>query len=394
MSARGAATAASGGKCNSRARRVCGRQASSALGNTLGRYVLREVVTAWLVVTGVLLVILLANQVVGVLERAAANQYPQGVVLELIGLGALQNLSLLLPVGLLLGVVLAFGRLYHDSEMAAALACGVGPANLYVPVALLAALGTAALAWLTLVLAPDATARALSLRSAALRAGQFAPVTPGKFRIFSGGNAVVYAQDVNPDGTLADVFVERNRGALVEVALAERARHTVTADGMTHILTLYNGERFEGVPGGPEFRIVRFAEHVVPVQVPPVISEGVNNLEARPTASLLDSRDASERAELHSRIAMPLMCAVLALLAVPLARLKPRQGRYARVWLAVVIFFLYVNLISVGKVWIARGTIPEFLGLWWTHAVVVLLALMVMVGPGLGNRLRYRVRGL
>src|SRR5256886_15279507 len=64
-----------------------------------------------------------------------------------------------------------------------------------------------------------------------------------------------------------------------------------------------------------------------------------------------------------------------------LFRSKPRQGRYARVWLAVVIFFLYVNLISVGKVWIARGTIPEFLGLWWTHAAVVLLALMVIVGP-------------
>jgi lipopolysaccharide export system permease protein len=363
------------------------------LGNTLGRYVLREVVTAWLVVTGVLLVILLANQVVGVLERAAANQYPQGVVLQLIGLGALQNLSLLLPVGLLLGVVLAFGRLYHDSEMAAALACGVGPANLYLPVALLAVLGTAGLAWLTMVLAPDATARALSLRSAALRAGQFAAIAPGKFRIFSGGNAVVYAQDVNADGTLADVFVERNRGALVEVALAERARHAVTSDGVTHILTLYDGERFEGVPGGREFRIVRFAEHVVPVQVP-VISEAIRNLEAQPTVSLLNSRDPNERAELQSRIAMPLMCAVLALLAVPLARLKPRQGRYARVWLAVVIFFLYVNLISVGKVWIARGTIAEFLGLWWTHAAVVLLALMVIVGPGLRNRLRYRVRGL
>src|SRR5216110_910470 len=179
------------------------------MGNTLGRYVLREVVTAWLLVTGVLLVILLVNQMVGVLERAAANQYPEGVVLELIGLGALQNLSILLPVGLLLGVVLAFGRLYHDSEMAAALACGAGPANIYLPVALLAALGTAGLAWLTLVLAPNATARALNLRSAALRAGQFAPIAPGKFRNFGGGNAVVYAQDVNPDGTLAEVFVER-----------------------------------------------------------------------------------------------------------------------------------------------------------------------------------------
>ena len=99
------------------------------MGNILGRYILREVVLAWLLVTGVLLVILLANQVVGVLERAAANQFPQGVVLELIWLGALQNLSILLPVGLLLGVVLAFGRLYADSEMAAALACGAGPAQ-------------------------------------------------------------------------------------------------------------------------------------------------------------------------------------------------------------------------------------------------------------------------
>src|SRR6267142_4915165 len=207
MSARGAATAASGGKCNSRARRVSGRQASSALGNTLGRYVLREVVTAWLVVTGVLLVILLANQVVGVLERAAANQYPQGVVLELIGLGALQNLSLLIPVGLLLGVVLAFGRMYHDSEMAAALACGVGPGSIYRPVALLALLVAAVLAWLTLSLAPDATEQTLSLRGAAARAGRFAAIAPGKFRTF-GGTSVVYAEDVNPDGTLGNVFVE------------------------------------------------------------------------------------------------------------------------------------------------------------------------------------------
>ena len=165
--------------------------------NILGRYILREVVLAWLLVTGVLLVILLAYQVVGVLERAAANQFPSGVVLQLIWLGALQYLSILLPVGLLLGVVLAFGRLYADSEMAAALACGAGPANVYLPVVLLALVVAAALAWLTLVLAPQATQQALALRQAAVRAGQFAPIAAGKFRSFGGGTAVVYAQDVN-----------------------------------------------------------------------------------------------------------------------------------------------------------------------------------------------------
>jgi lipopolysaccharide export system permease protein len=363
------------------------------VGNILGRYILREVVTAWLVVSGVLLIILLANQVVGVLERAAANQYPQGVVLQLIGLGALQYLSILLPVGLLLGVVLAFGRLYHDSEMAAALACGAGPQNIYVPVALLAVAVTAALAWLTLELAPQATGQVLSLRNAALRAGQLAPLMPGKFRSFGGGDggAVVYAQSVARDGTLGNVFIERNRGLLVEMALAQRARHTVTADGLTHILTLYDGERFEGVPGSAEFRIVRFAEHVVPVQLP-AGRDLVVDLEARPTATLLGSHDLAERAELHWRLTMPIMCLVLALIAVPLSRLKPRQGRYARVWIAVVIFFFYYNIAAAGKTWLARGTLPQALGLWWTHAAVALLALAVILGPRLMQRLRYRRR--
>ncbi len=360
------------------------------MGNILGRYILREVVLAWLLVTGVLLVILLAYQVVGVLERAAANQFPPGVVLELVWLGALQYLSILLPVGLLLGVVLAFGRLYADSEMAAALACGAGPANIYLPVVLLALVVASGLAWLTLVLAPQATAQALALRQAAVRAGQFAPIAAGKFRTFAGGNAVVYAQSINPDGTLHDVFVERSRGPLVQVALATRARHSVTADGMTHILTLYDGERFEGVPGSAEFRIVRFAEHVIPVQVP-LARDQVREVEARPSLELAQASDPQQRAELQWRIATPLMCLVLALIAVPLARLRPRQGRYARVWVALLIFLLYSQLISVGKVMLGRGSLPAFLGLWWTHAIVVGLALLVIVGPALAHRLRYRL---
>jgi lipopolysaccharide export system permease protein len=360
------------------------------LGTILGRYVLREVVAAWLVVTGVLLILLLAQQVTAVLERAAVNQFPQGVVLQLIWLGALQNLSIVVPFGLLLGVVFCFGRLYHDSEMAAALACGIAPSKLYLPIALLAVVVTAFLAWLTLVLAPQATERALTLRNAALRAGQFAPIVPGKFRTFGGQSAVVYAQDVDQDGMLTNVFVEHNSGPRVEVAVAKRARHTHTSDGMTHTITLYDGERFEGVPGTREWRIMpHFDEHIVPVQVPP-LRDVVKNLDARSSMSLYHSADLVDRAELHWRVALPMMCVVLTLLAVPLSRLNPRQGRYARVWLAMVVYFVYSNLISAGKIWLARGTVPEAVGLWWTHAAVALLALLVFFGPRVVARLRHR----
>jgi lipopolysaccharide export system permease protein len=360
------------------------------LGKILSRYILREVIVTSVLVTAVLLVVLLANQVALVLERAAVNQFPQSVVLQLIWLGALQNLSILIPVGLLLGVVLAFGRLYHDSEMAAALACGAGPGTIYRPVTLLALLVSAVLAWLTLSLSPDATARTLTLRSAAARAGRFAAITPGKFRTF-GGSAVLYAEDVNPDGTLSNVFVERNRGPRVEVALAERARHSVTADGMTHTITLYDGERFEGVPGTPQFRILRFAEHVVPIQVPPP-TDVIKNIEAQSTQSLLGSDDPEKRAELHWRVALPTMSLVLTLLAVPLSRLRPRQGRYSRILLALLVYFVYSNLISAGKVWLAHGQTPDFLGLWWTHVAVALLALIFLSGQRTWTNLRSRFR--
>jgi lipopolysaccharide export system permease protein len=100
------------------------------------------------------------------------------------------------------------------------------------------------------------------------------------------------------------------------------------------------------------------------------------------------------RSELQWRIALPVMCLVLALLAIPLSRLKPRQGRYDRIWIAVLIYFLYFNLISTGKAWIARGTMPAALGLWWVHVVVGLIVFGVLLGPSLLHRLRYRVQRL
>lgn len=357
-------------------------------GRILDRYILKEVLANWLVVTGVLLGIVLTNQMARVLARAAENQYPQQMVLQLIGLGALQDVSIIMPIGLLIGVMLALGRLYHDSELTAALACGVGAGRVYRPVLGLAVCISAALAWLTFDLGPQAVQRGLALRSAALRAGQFAAISPGHFRTFGGNNgAVIYAEGVNHDGSLSNVFVEREQDGRVQVAVAERARHALAADGSTHTLTLYNGERFEGVPGSAEFRIVRFGQHIIPVRVPK-LTDAVTEFEALPTRTLLQSEDAGERAELHWRIALPIMCVLLTVLAVPLAHLRPRQGRFARLWVAVLVYLIYSNLLSAGKVWIARGTLPEALGLWWVHLAVALLALIVVYSPGLILRLR------
>lgn len=355
----------------------------------LDRYILREVTLTWVAVTGVLLVILVTNQLARVLERAAEGRFPREVVLALIGFTSLENLTVLIPVGLLLAIVLAFGRLYHESEMAAVHACGIGVLRLYVPVLSLTVVLAVLLAWLALVLAPRAAEQAQELRGVALRDAQFGDLEPGRFRTVGGGRVVFYAAAVERDGTLRDVFVKRNQGERIEIAVARSARHHVSESGQLHTLVLEQGRRYEGIPGARAFRITEFEEHGIPVRLPEAASSA-SDVELKATRALLTSSDPADHAELQWRLSMPLMALVLTLLAVPLARLRPRQGRYARIGLAILLYFVYSNLLAAAKVWVARGVSPAALGLWWVHAALVALALLALFRQAIWLRLRPR----
>src|SRR5512139_1510195 len=188
----------------------------------LDRYLLREVAQTSVAVTGVLLVVLITNQLAKVLAQAAQSDFPGSVVLTLIGLTTLQQLTLLLPIGLFLGIVLALGRLYHESEMTAMTACGVGPLRIYRPIALLALFVAILLAILSFRVVPAAWTKSSDLRNEATRAAQFGALEPGRFRSFAGGDAVFYAERVEPTGELYGVFVQRSMGDKIEVAMAER----------------------------------------------------------------------------------------------------------------------------------------------------------------------------
>lgn len=346
----------------------------------IDRYLAREVAQSWLAVTGVLLVILVSNQLSRALQQAAERNLPQEIVTRLLALSTVENLTVLMPVGLLLAIVLAFGRLYHESEMTAVRACGIGAWRLYRPVFALTVIGAAALAWLSFVAAPDAARGGYEIRSLALRSAQLGNLTAGRFRSF-GSDIVFYAQRVDRQGVLWDVFVERTRGDRTEVAVAERAEHRVSDDGTLHTVTLYNGTRYDGVAGRPEFRITAFQAHGIPVRLPDVAAPK-DRRDLMATGELLGSADPQDQAQLAWRTAAPVMAFVLAFLAVPLSRLRPRQGRYARVGHAILVYFIYFSLLSAGKVWIERGKMPGELGLWWVHIAMLGYALALLVRDG------------
>jgi lipopolysaccharide export system permease protein len=340
-----------------------------------------EMTVNFIGVTLIAFALLLVNQVGAVLARAAQLQYQKGYVLELIGLSAAQNVAILLPFGLMIGIVLAFGRFYHDSEMAAAQACGVGVARVATAVWLLALPVTGLIVWLNFDLSPRAAAAEAALRNEALRAGINAPVEPGKFRSLNGGRIVVYARAAERNGDLTDVFVKRSEGPTIETTVARHAHYSSSANGEAETITLYEGERIEGTPGSNRYRIMRFEQELIPVQTPGTAARAPRVGELSTTA-LLGTHDPRQLAELHWRLGLPVMTLVLTVLAVPLGRLRPRQGRYAHVWVAVLVFALYANLALAGRTWLERGVIPPALGLWWVHALFFGVSLAAMLGPG------------
>jgi lipopolysaccharide export system permease protein len=342
----------------------------------LDRYLLREVAQTSVAVTGVLLVVLLSNQLARVLGQAAQSEFPGGVVLALIGLTTLQQLTVLVPIGLFLGIVLALGRLYHESEMTAMAACGVGPLAIYRPIVLFTVLVVVLLAALSFRVVPAAGARAQEIRVEAMRTAQFGALEAGRFRTFAGGDAVFYAEKVQRSGQLQGVFVQRRDGERLEIAVAQRAEQR-GAGQAEQLFVLFDGRRYEGVPGSREWRVVEFAEHGIPVRMPEYQARK-DRRELKSTRALIGAGSAADRAELAWRVAVPVMAAALMVLAVPLAKLRPRQGRYARVGFAVLAYFVYSNLLAAVRVWIEKESPGGALGMWWVHLLPLALAAVLL----------------
>jgi lipopolysaccharide export system permease protein len=296
----------------------------------------------------------------------------------LIALGTVMYLSVIVPVGLLLAMVLTLGRMYHDSEMAALQACGFGPSRLLAPLFCFAAVIAVGLGWLAFEQVPRADSQVQLLRQSALKEAEFGQLDAGRFRAFSGGDAVFYAERVDQEGVLHNVFVQRENAGRIEVALAETATYSKASSDSMHLVTLFNGRRYEGVPGKDDFRVIEFREHGIPISTPQDIRSS-SDPDTKPTRLLWGSSDPSDIAQLQFRASTPLMALVLTLVAVPLSKLRPRQGRYTQVGFALVVYYIYSNLLSASKIWVEKGDLPPAIGVWWVHAAALALGLYLVM---------------
>jgi len=343
------------------------------------RYLFRELAYTLLGVALLLALIILSSTFVRILAEAADGTYPQQIVFTLFLLKSVPNLAVVLPLAFLLAVLLALGRLYKDSEMVVLAACGVGPEKVVRVVAVLSLVVGLVVAAFTLWIVPATKERSQRLLDEAAARNEIEGITAGRFNTTGSGDQLIYAEEMSADKrTLSNVFgYARDAAGRLNLIAAESAYQYFDRQSGDRYLVLENGYRYEGQPGAADFRIIRFGEHGVRIDEREVVPSK-RALYSVPTERLLQSNKPNERAELHWRLAVPISTVILGLLAVPLARANPRQGRYGRVFAGILVYVIYNNLMTVGRAWVNKGTVPDWVGMWWVHLLMFALVLFLL----------------
>ena len=348
------------------------------------RYLLAEVFKSQLAVFIILMTIIISQRFVKILADASEGELPGQLVMSIVALKLPQLAVIILPLSAFVGILVAYGRIYADSEMTVLHATGVS--EWYVTrLTLLLSLLMALLAGsITLFLSPWATEQEYrTLEKADANAGLLS-VVPGRFQHTSNEKAVIFVHGVgrgSDSGHLSKVFVAQNNSRDEQgghaIVYAQSGNVKEDSSG-AQVLQLEQGRRYAGDVASPAYEITEFAQYQIQIREQEV-EQRRRKLGSVPSHELLQADSAEAIAEWHWRIAIPLSIPLLTLIAVPLSRVNPRQGKFGRLLPALLLYLGYYSLLIIARSALEDGKIPPAWGMWWLHGLALLLGIILIM---------------
>lgn len=342
------------------------------------RYLLRETFKSQLAVFFILMSIFITLRFVRILGDATDGNVPSDLVIGFITLYSPTLAALILPISLFLGIMLAHGRMYVDSEMTVLRACGVSEWYITRVTLFVACLIAVLTAVVTLYLAPLAMEREYQLREEAAATSGIAAVVPGRFEQTGEDDSIIFVHDVDSDDErLQKIFLAKppTEDDSIRLIYSNTGRIQKGSSGEQY-LVLENGTQYEGTTIANDYQIVDFDEYSVIIESRDT-EETRRKMAAIPSLDLLDMDTTEAKAELQWRLAIPLSLPFLVLIAVPMSAVDPRQGRFGKMLPALLLYLGYFMLLLASRRVMEDGKLPEQIGLWWVHVV------MLLVGAGL-----------
>ncbi|CAA0100069.1 Lipopolysaccharide export system permease protein LptF [Halioglobus japonicus] len=329
-------------------------------------------------VAAVLLIIFMGYSLSRFLHKADAGLLNTDEVALLTLLKTLIALEVLLPIGLFFGLMLALGKLHNDSEIVAMQASGIGESRMVRAVAALAIPLALVIAGLSLYVRPWAFSLTYEMLAVAKASSDIDRVKPGQFYLTNtpalqeeqseDKQRAIFIETISPDKALDHVFIRIRTGDELKV-ISSRTGLLVEHPGSDYqTLELDNARIYKKVDDGPDLfaQIEHFTMKVSDTQPEPPEYKS----KSVATAKLASSENPADQSEYQWRLSNPVTTLLLALLAIPLSRSRPRQGRYAKLLLAFVIYAAYYNMIGIARTWVEQQTATT---IWWAPSLLALV---------------------
>lgn len=348
---------------------------------SIDRYMARLIAVPLISTLLISAMLLVLDRMLRLFDFVATEGGPVSVVWRMLANLLPEYLGLGIPIGLMLGILLAFRKLATSSELDVMRAVGMSYTRLlrvpYMYAMALALLNLAIVGYIQPWARYNYEQLRFELRSGALGAS----IKVGEFTSF-GPKMTLRIEDSQKEGReLSGIFVQMKTSDGTPLAVsAEKGTFLRSDDPDTIIFRLTNGTLVHHDKGSPVPRVLTFTTHNLPIPLPKYENfrkRGGRNLEltlpelARiggdPRADL-EQRDTS-RAQFHFRLAEIVSIFLLPMLAVALGIPPKRSTSALGVFLSIVMIVTYHKVNEYAEAVGALGKIDPILALWVPFAV-------------------------
>ena len=363
----------------------------------LRRYMTQQVAANTAIVLLFLMALMLGGRLIRYFGIAAEGRLDVGLLFAIIGYNIPTFLELILPLSFFIALMLVLGRMYVDQEMSVLFASGISRGRLTrLMIPLIAGLFVFQMG-ISLWAKPWGLSNSKQIWQTQSLGSLLDLVRPKTF--ISSGNYHLYVDEFDKEKReLKNIYVVQQQtdksGKIAKndvIITATRAYQVPSKDTDSSMqLDLFQGRRYELGTNNAKYNQASFEKYRITLEKPASEKITETNVETQTTAKLLANTQKPEvKAELGYRFTMPWLIIIAAMLATPLAQVRPRQGRWLRLLPSVLIFAsCAISIISL-RTAIGKERISEYAYIWLIVGFIA-FALLLNWQSRVVHRVRYR----
>lgn len=355
----------------------------------LDRYLLREIIPAFFLSLGCIILVILMNELFSLTELFLTREVSLAMVLRMLIYLLPSILTLALPLAFMAGVLGGLGRLAGDQEIEALKVLGITPTRASRPILLLGSGLFLVSLVLALWLTPAANYRWLKTMVNSVLNQARLEIQPGRF-VESLPGRVIYIQKESKSGQWQGLFLyQTGETGLVEIIRAEQARWQLLPEKQEARILLEKGKSYKLQLDDPDsLSLVEFEKSEQNLDLKSLKSDFSLQKKSREKNikelwlewKRWRAKDSQERRlinlEIHKRLSLSATCLIFVLLGVGLGWRRWPGGRLGGYGLGLLLIMVYYFLLVNGEQQALAGNLAPWLAMWLPNILIFLSGLL------------------